>query len=405
MLFALICRWACNVCSYLYPAYASYKALSLHPDTSLEAAAQVERWLMYWAVVGTWTAVEAVIGWTFTWLPFYSLIKTCFFLYLSLPQSEGSTYIYHTHLAPLFREHERDIDIFLASLRTRAGSALAGGVGWCWEKAKQQLNIATPADAQAAAMLAQGQGIEGYPVQGVHQPPSLADPASGAMQTMFSFMSRYAGQYMPVAITAISAATANARGAAPAHLQATRSVSDSGSQSSRASQVPEQMSMPVPVPTPGVHTPGQGSDPSIRLRTFLHASANNGQGQQQGQQQGQGQYPPNLTPTQYAALTSARPPPQFASTAHLTQPGANRSVSSPAGLSPHGSDDSIGSASGGSARWDSYEQIRKEEVAGMQAGGGNGGSPGRPGSAGRKGSWFGWGAGAAGTPEGRDKSE
>lgn len=22
---------------------------------------------MYWAVVGTWTAVEAVVGWTFTW--------------------------------------------------------------------------------------------------------------------------------------------------------------------------------------------------------------------------------------------------------------------------------------------------------------------------------------------------
>ena len=37
------------------------------PETSPEAMAQVEKWLMYWAVVGTWTAVEAVIGWTFTW--------------------------------------------------------------------------------------------------------------------------------------------------------------------------------------------------------------------------------------------------------------------------------------------------------------------------------------------------
>lgn len=70
---------------------------------------------MYWAVVGTWTGIEALGGWLFTWyvpvslhpllnsssyaremkvdidrLPFYSLIKTIFFLYLSLPQTEVS---------------------------------------------------------------------------------------------------------------------------------------------------------------------------------------------------------------------------------------------------------------------------------------------------------------------------
>ncbi len=56
-----------NICSFLYPAYASYKALSIHPQSDPVAGQQVERWLMYWAVVGTWTAVEAVVGWTFTW--------------------------------------------------------------------------------------------------------------------------------------------------------------------------------------------------------------------------------------------------------------------------------------------------------------------------------------------------
>jgi hypothetical protein len=57
---------------------------------------------MYWAVVGSWTAVEAVIGWTFTWyvgiapplprltrrVPFYNIIKSLVFVYLALPQSE-----------------------------------------------------------------------------------------------------------------------------------------------------------------------------------------------------------------------------------------------------------------------------------------------------------------------------
>lgn len=56
-----------NVCCFLYPAYASYKALSARPESSDESARQVERWLMYWSVVGSWTAVEAVVGWSFTW--------------------------------------------------------------------------------------------------------------------------------------------------------------------------------------------------------------------------------------------------------------------------------------------------------------------------------------------------
>jgi hypothetical protein len=56
-----------NICCFLYPAYASYKALSTSPANTPEADVLVERWLMYWAVVGTWTAVEAVVGWTFTW--------------------------------------------------------------------------------------------------------------------------------------------------------------------------------------------------------------------------------------------------------------------------------------------------------------------------------------------------
>lgn len=54
---------------------------------------------------------------------------------------KGSTYIYRTHLAPLFSEHERDIDSFLASLRGRATTALAGGIGWLWEKIRAQLNV------------------------------------------------------------------------------------------------------------------------------------------------------------------------------------------------------------------------------------------------------------------------
>ena len=96
-------------------------------------------------------------------LPFYSVCKACIFLYLSLPQSEvsrrgslpsallrsspadfriqGSSYIYRNHLAPFFTDHETDIDAFLASLRTRAGTAVATAIAWLWERVKAQINV------------------------------------------------------------------------------------------------------------------------------------------------------------------------------------------------------------------------------------------------------------------------
>lgn len=70
--------------TFLYPAYASYKALQSRPRRSpgtsgaATAAAgalsglsgsdeQVERWLMYWAVVGVWAGVEGCVGWVLAW--------------------------------------------------------------------------------------------------------------------------------------------------------------------------------------------------------------------------------------------------------------------------------------------------------------------------------------------------
>ncbi|WWC65671.1 uncharacterized protein I303_108292 [Kwoniella dejecticola CBS 10117] len=398
MLIALLSRWCCHICSYLYPAYASYKALSLHPDSSPEAMAQVERWLMYWSVVGTWTAIESLLGWTFTWLPFYSLAKTVIFLYLSLPQSEGSTYIYTNHLAPLFQEHESDIDAFLSSLRLRASTALAGGLGWCWEKIKAQLNIALPAGAEPFP----GQGVYdpnnvqgfdvgvGAGVAGIHQPPTLQDPASGAIQQVYGLFTRYAGQYMPVALSTLAAAASASQSSS-----ARGPSSSAGSGSVRAEQIPESMSMPIPVPTPGVKA--SSSDSTIRSRTYLHASSSSSASGLNGN--GNGRYPniSNIELSQAAA--SAR----FNGNSNSNM----RAVSTPTRplSSSHTSEESLGysipsgnSSSRLSSDMSGYEQINREEAQGAPA-------PMRPGMDQRRSSgWFGWGSGgtgasATGTPE------
>ncbi|KAK4685289.1 hypothetical protein P7C73_g4861, partial [Tremellales sp. Uapishka_1] len=332
MLITILSRLSCNVCCFLYPAYASYKALSISehsPAGAQSQSSEIERWLMYWSVVGTWTAVEAVCGWVFTWLPFYSLGKCIFFLYLSLPQSSGSSYIYRAHLEPFFNDHEADIDSFLASLKTRFSTALAGGIGWVWETVKSQLNVVGP--IQPGSGSGQG-GIEPQYPNTIHQPPTLSDPASGAAQALYGYLSRYAGHYMPIAISAVSAAA----------QQASRSTHVQGyaTDPTHASQVQPTHDMPIPQPTPITPVRSHPSDSSLRSRTYLAA--------------------------------------QRPSSDHLARPaGTGRSVSAGS------SDESVHRLSG-------YEEIGRDEVENIQA------QTQRPGMGEkRRSSWWGWSGGSS----------
>lgn len=71
-----------NVSGFIYPCYASYKALSNKDNI------QLERWLTYWCVVGTWTGVEGATSWVLAWVPFYSEIKLLAVLWMVAPQTE-----------------------------------------------------------------------------------------------------------------------------------------------------------------------------------------------------------------------------------------------------------------------------------------------------------------------------
>jgi len=70
---------------------------------------------MYWAVVGAFIAIESTIGPFVSWLPFYWETRTLFLLYLSLPQTQGSTYIYKSYLEPFCSKNEAELDSSIAS--------------------------------------------------------------------------------------------------------------------------------------------------------------------------------------------------------------------------------------------------------------------------------------------------
>ncbi|KAG0703548.1 TB2/DP1, HVA22 family-domain-containing protein [Suillus ampliporus] len=167
MLFYFASRIIGSVAAFLYPGYASYKTLSQRPASEED----LERWLMYWSVLGCIVGVEYVAEWLVSWVPFYYLMKTLFLLYLALPQTRGSSYLYINHLQPFFHTHESQIDATLASFKSRVYAFIHERFRTIWDA--------------LAATIGQQQQANFAPAGGATDtgaPPTLADPASGPAQ-------------------------------------------------------------------------------------------------------------------------------------------------------------------------------------------------------------------------------
>lgn len=107
-----------------------------------------------------------------TRIPFYYLMKTTFLLYLSLPQTRGSSYLYINHLQPFFHSHEAQIDAALASFKARIYSFLQERIRMLWEHVSATLSQQQQQPPHANFVSAGGASNTGTP-------PSLGDPMSG----------------------------------------------------------------------------------------------------------------------------------------------------------------------------------------------------------------------------------
>ncbi|KAG9226866.1 hypothetical protein CCMSSC00406_0003461 [Pleurotus cornucopiae] len=177
MLFYLTSRIVSSAGAFLYPGYASYKTLSQRPASEDE----LERWLMYWSVLGCIVGVEYVAEWLISWIPFYYTLKTVFLLYLALPQTRGSSYLYIHHLQPFFHTHESQIDAALASFKARVYAFLQERFRAIW-------------DQVAASLGQQPQQANFTPATGISDtgaPPSMGDPVSGPAQLATSLWRSY----------------------------------------------------------------------------------------------------------------------------------------------------------------------------------------------------------------------
>ncbi|KAK8069801.1 Receptor expression-enhancing protein 2 [Apiospora phragmitis] len=116
-MFDLIPKFLSSIASFLFPLFASYKALKTSDPT------QLTPWLMYWSVLSCALLAESWLEFILWWIPFYSYLRLFFLLYLVLPQTQGARYLYETYLHPYLEENETQIEDFIASAHDRLRTA------------------------------------------------------------------------------------------------------------------------------------------------------------------------------------------------------------------------------------------------------------------------------------------
>lgn len=94
----------CNIVGFVYPAFASFKAIE---STSKTDDVQ---WLTYWVVYACFNIVEVFADFLLYWIPFYYAFKLGFLLWLFMPSTQGASFLYNHFLAPFLKSQESRID-------------------------------------------------------------------------------------------------------------------------------------------------------------------------------------------------------------------------------------------------------------------------------------------------------
>lgn len=93
----------------IYPMWRSVLAVEDGKDE------ETNTWLCYWTLFGSIQTLELFAGFILNWIPYYSIIRLIFFIYLMLPMTNGARVIYNSLLKPLIAQHKDEIEAFLES--------------------------------------------------------------------------------------------------------------------------------------------------------------------------------------------------------------------------------------------------------------------------------------------------
>lgn len=212
LIFSALCAWF----AFFLPCFATFKLLSQHPVPE----AELQRTAKYWTVIGAYVGFEYLVGWFISWLPFYWEAKTVFLLFLSLPQTQGSTFVYDTYLKPFFVKNHNSIDSGIISIQGSIITFIHTRLYAVWELLWSVINKTPPPG----------------------QPPAAAPPPAAGF-SVESAMGLW-HTYGPSLLSAIQ--TGNAR-AAPATPPVTPSASASSTSTDNLPGIGVEQRGPAPV--------------------------------------------------------------------------------------------------------------------------------------------------------------
>lgn len=139
--------YLCHLVGFLYPSYASFKALETKdPSDDIQ-------WLTYWVVYSVMSIVDAFIGDILGWIPLFYEVKLLAIVWLLAPQFKGAKVVYDKFIKPMLIKYAAKIDpVFNTAQSVIEGPA----VGMALSLAQQY----GPDVAEAAMKMAQEKAAE-----------------------------------------------------------------------------------------------------------------------------------------------------------------------------------------------------------------------------------------------------
>jgi uncharacterized membrane protein required for colicin V production len=80
--------------------------------------------LTYWIIFGLFTLINDFFGWILDLIPYFSILKVAFFMYMLLPQFKGALTIYNKVAKPLLDQYRPEIEKLINDVQGVAKDAI-----------------------------------------------------------------------------------------------------------------------------------------------------------------------------------------------------------------------------------------------------------------------------------------
>ncbi|KAK0581079.1 hypothetical protein LWI29_009745 [Acer saccharum] len=115
----VVIRTACCSVGTILPVYSTFKAIE-SKDQNVQ-----QKWLIYWAVYGSFGIAEVFADKILSWFPLYYHVKFAFLVWLQLPSTDGARHLYMSRLRPFLLRHQSKLDQIVESLYCEMGKVIS----------------------------------------------------------------------------------------------------------------------------------------------------------------------------------------------------------------------------------------------------------------------------------------